>query len=179
MLFLVHWLKVFWVINFFSLIFRRLTESWRGTRQSRRLGDYSSLVDAGIVLLLGSRNWPHTRNHMVNILQRNALYWRGTICRLKDVFFPKYLTINSYLLCILCLRKMSLYLFQVEHLEVPSSQDKIFVFLHRGAMVGGKEASCLCLKRPISIDSLWQVHPITYCERMAIILITKHEFTQS
>jgi len=28
---------------------------------------------------------------------------------------------------------------EVEHLEVPSSQDKIFVFLHRGAMVGGKE----------------------------------------
>lgn len=28
---------------------------------------------------------------------------------------------------------------EVEHLEVPSSQDKIFVFLHRGAVVGGKE----------------------------------------
>lgn len=28
---------------------------------------------------------------------------------------------------------------EVEHLEVPSSQDKIYVFLHRGAMVGGKE----------------------------------------
>ncbi|KAL9986997.1 hypothetical protein ACROYT_G001231 [Oculina patagonica] len=28
---------------------------------------------------------------------------------------------------------------EVEHLEVPSSQDKIFVFLHKGAMVGGKE----------------------------------------
>ena len=35
--------------------------------------------------------------------------------------------------------------FQVEHLEVPSSQDKIFVFLHRGAMVGGKEVNlCTC-----------------------------------
>ena len=29
--------------------------------------------------------------------------------------------------------------FQVERLEVPSSQDKVYVFLHRGAMVGGKE----------------------------------------
>ncbi|KAJ7351147.1 Paraplegin [Desmophyllum pertusum] len=28
---------------------------------------------------------------------------------------------------------------EVEHLEVPSSQDKIFVFLHKGAVVGGKE----------------------------------------
>lgn len=34
-------------------------------------------------------------------------------------------------------------MFQVEHLEVPSSQDKIFVFLHRGAMVGGKEVICV------------------------------------
>lgn len=28
---------------------------------------------------------------------------------------------------------------EVEHLEVPSSQDRIYVFLHKGAMVGGKE----------------------------------------
>ena len=40
-------------------------------------------------------------------------------------------------ICLLC--------FQVEHLEVSSSQDKIFVFLHRGAMVGGKEVNlCMC-----------------------------------
>lgn len=28
---------------------------------------------------------------------------------------------------------------EVEHLDVPSSQDKVFVFLHKGAVVGGKE----------------------------------------
>jgi len=33
--------------------------------------------------------------------------------------------------------------FQVEHLEVPSSQDRIYVFLHKGAMVGGKEVNLL------------------------------------
>ncbi|CAH3176045.1 unnamed protein product [Porites evermanni] len=32
---------------------------------------------------------------------------------------------------------------EVEHLEVPSSQDRIYVFLHKGAMVGGKEVN-LC-----------------------------------
>ncbi|XP_020625881.1 paraplegin-like [Orbicella faveolata] len=36
---------------------------------------------------------------------------------------------------------------EVEHLEVPSSQDKIFVFLHRGAMVGGKEVNKCVQKR--------------------------------
>ena len=30
-------------------------------------------------------------------------------------------------------------------------------------------ANCLCLNRPISIDSLWQVEPITYCETTEII----------
>jgi len=49
----------------------------------------------------------------------------------------------------MCLRKISLYLFQVEHLEVPSSQDKIFVFLHRGAMVGGKEVNNYVHKKEV------------------------------
>ena len=30
-------------------------------------------------------------------------------------------------------------------------------------------ANCLCLNRPIRIDSFWQVKPITYCETTKII----------
>lgn len=53
---------------------------------------------------------------------------------------------------------MYLYLFQVEHLEVPSSQDKIFVFLHRGAMVGGKEVN-KCVQKRSSRNDLHQLSP--------------------
>ena len=44
--------------------------------------------------------------------------------------------------------------FQVEHLEVPSSQDRIYVFLHKGAMVGGKEVSL----RGCKINLIYSVH---------------------
>ena len=47
----------------------------------------------------------------------------------------------SYQKCVLSVMVcyVSFLCFQVERLEVPSSQDKVYVFLHRGAVVGGKE----------------------------------------
>jgi len=53
----------------------------------------------------------------------------------------------------------NLYLFQVEHLEVPSSQDKIFVFLHRGAIVGGIEVNKCAQKRSLRNDLHWLLSP--------------------
>ena len=68
------------------------------------------------------------------MLSTGEVHWK--------MFFLKHLAIDSYLRYVNSVSErynVYLYLFQVEHLEVPSSQDKIFVFLHRGAMVGGKE----------------------------------------
>ena len=68
------------------------------------------------------------------MLSTGEVHWK--------MFFLKHLAIDSYLRYVNSVSErynVYLYLFQVEHLEVPSSQDKIFVFLHRGAIVGGKE----------------------------------------